>query len=125
MATRIGFGIALLADPLRLRIIGLIALAPRRPSVIASELGITRPAATRHLNLLRDAGLIVARRPMLDRRRIVYSIDPLRQGAIMAWLAGTRIGVDDGLPIRAEPADPKVDISSRGEPRLRRGRRYS
>jgi DNA-binding transcriptional ArsR family regulator len=125
MPTRIGSGIALLADPLRLRIIGLIALSPRRPSVIATELGITRPAATRHLNLLRDAGLIVARRPMLDRRKIVYSIDPLRQGAIMAWLAGTRIGVDDGLPIQAKPIDPKADISPPRERRPTRSGRYA
>jgi DNA-binding transcriptional ArsR family regulator len=118
MPLRHGSGIALLADPLRLQIIGLIALHPRRPSVIAVELGISRPAATRHLHLLLDAGLIVARRPILDRRRIVYSIAPLRQGAIMAWLAGTKIGLDDGFgPSTTEPVDPAIDIPSARRPR--------
>jgi len=111
MPRRNGPGIALLADPIRLQIVALIALVPRRPSVVAEILGISRSSATRQLQLLRDAGLVVARRPMLDRRRIVYSISPRRHGAITAWLAGTKIGIDDGLPPPStEPADPKMDI---------------
>ena len=111
MPKRNGSGIALLADPTRLAMIAMIAIKPRRPSIVAEELGISRSAATRQLHLLRDAGLIIARRPILDRRRIVYAIAPLRHGAITAWLAGTKIGLGDGLdPPYPGPADPKMDI---------------
>lgn len=95
MSRRNGPGMALLADPVRLRIIALLATASRRPSAIARELGLGRPATTRHLKLLRDAGLIVAHRSPIDGRWIVYTISPYRHGAITAWLAGTGIGRPD------------------------------
>lgn len=99
MPRRNGSGIALLADPLRLRIIALLALAPRRPSTVARQPGISRSAATRHLHLLRDAGLVVSRRAVLDRRQVVYMIPSGKLRVITAWLAGTRIGLDDPHPV--------------------------
>jgi DNA-binding transcriptional ArsR family regulator len=94
MPRRNGPGIALLADPTRLRIIALIALRPRRPSAIASELDISRSAATRHLRILAEAGLVVIRSSVIDGRWRSYAVAPDRHGAITAWLAGTRIGID-------------------------------
>lgn len=99
MPRRNGSGIALLADPLRLRIIALLALAPRRPSTVARQPGISRSAAKRHLHLLRDAGLVVSRRAVLDRRQVVYMIPSGKLRVITAWLAGTRIGLDDPHPV--------------------------
>jgi DNA-binding transcriptional ArsR family regulator len=112
---RTGSGIALLADPLRLRIVALLALGPRRPSVVADQLGISRSSATRQLRLLRDAGLLISRQAMVDRRRVIYMIDPRRHGAITAWLAGTRIGLDEphlvfAISLREElPSNPDSD----------------
>jgi DNA-binding transcriptional ArsR family regulator len=57
MPKRMAQGIELLADPTRRRIMGLIALHPRRPSGIAAEIGLSRPATSRQLRLLREAGL--------------------------------------------------------------------
>ena len=101
MPRRNGSGVALLADPLRLRIVALLALGPRRPSVVAEQLGISRSAATRHLHLLKAAGLVGSQPTMLDRRRIVYYIEPRKLGVITAWLAGTRIGLDEPHPVFA------------------------
>ena len=94
-------GIALLADPLRLRIIALLALGPRRPSVVAAQLGISRSSASRQLRILGKAGLVLRKQAVIDRRRWVYMIEPSRHGMITAWLAGTRIALDEPHPIFA------------------------
>lgn len=84
-----GSGIALLADPTRRRIVAALAIRPRRPSSLAAEIGLSRPAMTRQLHLLEDAGLIRASRFTMDRRVVLFAIDPRMHGRITAWLAGT------------------------------------
>jgi DNA-binding transcriptional ArsR family regulator len=92
MPHRNGTGIELLADPTRRQIVAMLALRPQRSSDLALGLARSRPAASRHLRLLLDAGLVL-RRPMpIDRRGRLYSIHPMRHGAITAWLAGTEVG---------------------------------
>jgi DNA-binding transcriptional ArsR family regulator len=92
MPKRNGQGIELLADPTRRRIIALLAIRPRRPSAIATEIGLSRPATSRQLRLLRDAGLIRSQRSPVDGRGYRYAIEPRSRGAITAWLAGTNVG---------------------------------
>jgi DNA-binding transcriptional ArsR family regulator len=92
MPRRNGAGIELLADPTRRRIIALLAVHPLRPSTIASEVCLSRPAVSRQLRLLRQAGLIVATRSRVDGRAVLYGIHPSRHGSITAWLAGTSVG---------------------------------
>lgn len=93
MPKRNGAGIALLADPTRRRIIAALALRPRRPSSLAAEIGLSRPATSRQLQLLRDAGLVRASRSRIDGRVLLYTLDPRRHGPITAWLAGTEVGL--------------------------------
>lgn len=92
MPRKNGQGIELLADPTRRQLIAAIAIRPRRPSTLAEEIGLSRPATTRQLHLLEDAGLIRASRTMTDRRGVVYTMDQRSHGRITAWLAGTDIG---------------------------------
>jgi DNA-binding transcriptional ArsR family regulator len=92
MARRNGIGIALLADQTRRSIIAMLALRPRRPMDIASEVGLSRPAVTRQLHLLRDAGLIRAYRSYIDGRGLMYQLHPSAVRQITAWLAGTGVG---------------------------------
>jgi DNA-binding transcriptional ArsR family regulator len=98
MPRRNGQGIELLADPTRRRIIALVAVRPLRPSTIATEISLSRPAVSRQLRLLEEARLVQAMRSRVDRRSVLYGIDPSRQGSITAWLAGTGVG----RPIRLE-----------------------
>jgi predicted transcriptional regulator len=84
MPRRNGTGIDLLADPTRRRIIALLALGPRRPAKVAEEIGLSWPATTRQLRLLQRAGLITSRRSYVDRRKVVYYIEPQRLGQIAA-----------------------------------------
>jgi DNA-binding transcriptional ArsR family regulator len=92
MPRRNGTGIDLLADPTRRRIVSLLALGIGQPSKIAVELGVSRPAVSRQLRLLRQAGLITVRKGYLDHRKLIYFIEPKRLGQIAAWLAGTEVG---------------------------------
>jgi DNA-binding transcriptional ArsR family regulator len=91
MPRRNGLGIELLADPTRRRIITLLAVRPWRPSMLAAELGLGRPATTRQLRLLEQAGLIRSVRSLADGRVVLYCIERRRHGQITAWLAGTEI----------------------------------
>lgn len=105
MPKRNGIGIDLLADPTRRQIVSLLALGIGQPSKIANELGLSRPAISRQLRHLRKAGLISVRKNFVDRRKLVYFIEPKRLGQITAWLAGTEVG-------RAFPEAP-------GHPRIK------
>jgi DNA-binding transcriptional ArsR family regulator len=81
-------GIELLADPTRRRIIALIANRVWHPADIADAIQLSRPAVSRQLRLLAEAGLLRWRRSNLDLRSREYFIDPALQPAIIAWLAG-------------------------------------
>jgi predicted transcriptional regulator len=93
MPHRSGAGIALLADPTRRRIIAALAMGPRRPSRLASELELSPQAIARQMRLLEEAGLIVGHRVPGDGRAVLYTINARRHGAITAWLAGTEVGL--------------------------------
>lgn len=113
MPKRNGQGIDLLADPTRRAIVALLALAVGElrlgyPSRIAREIGRSRPATSRQLRILREAGLISVRRNYLDGRRVEYFIDPKRLGQIAAWLAGTEVG-------RAFPHSPRPERPDRSD----------
>jgi DNA-binding transcriptional ArsR family regulator len=92
MPRRNGPGIELLADPTRRRIVALLAIRALRPSTIAAEIGLSRPATSRQLRLLRDADLVWSAPSLVDRRAVLYRLNPLRHGSITAWLAGTGVG---------------------------------
>src|SRR5689334_18390104 len=47
-----------LGDPVRRQILELLADEPRSVQALADELPISRPAVSRHLRLLKDAGLV-------------------------------------------------------------------
>ena len=92
MPKRNGRGIELFADPTRRRIVTLLAAQPMRSAVIARELGRSRPATTRQLRLLEDAGLVRGWTSVMDGRAVIYAIDPMALRPIIAWLAGTWTG---------------------------------
>jgi len=97
MTRRTGSGIALLADDTRRMIVALLAIRPRHPSDLALELGLSRPAVSRQLRLLADAGLVRSVRSLTDGRGMVYSLNPSESGRIMAWLAGTGVGLEESI----------------------------
>jgi DNA-binding transcriptional ArsR family regulator len=98
MPHRNGTGIALLADPTRRQIVAMLAVRPQRSSELARRMALSRPAVSRQLRLLKDAGLVIGHRMPIDRRERFYAVDIRRHGAIIAWLAGTEVGRPSGDP---------------------------
>ncbi len=88
MPKRAAEGIELLADPTRRRIVALVGGRVRHPADIAVALELSRPATSRQLRLLTEAGLLRWTWSSIDRRSRIYVIEPTMQDAIIAWLAG-------------------------------------
>ena len=88
MPRRAAEGIELLADPTRRRIVALIAARVWRPADIATAIGLSRPAVSRQLRLLTDAGLLRWRWSRIDLRSRDYFVDAAMKEPIIAWLAG-------------------------------------
>ena len=58
MAADLDRTLAALADPTRRAIVERLRSKPQRPSEVAEALSMSRPAMSRHLRVLRKAGLI-------------------------------------------------------------------
>jgi DNA-binding transcriptional ArsR family regulator len=78
---------SVLADPRRRRILELIAHGERTSgditSILREETGISQPAISQHLAVLRDAHIVQVR---ADAQRRLYSLDPGGLDVIVAWL---------------------------------------
>ena len=77
-----------LGDPVRRRILELLAVgeesAGELGSVITAEFGISQPAVSQHLRVLRENGFATVR-PVGSRR--LYAVDPAGVEAASAWLS--------------------------------------
>ncbi|MER6183714.1 metalloregulator ArsR/SmtB family transcription factor [Streptomyces sp. NPDC001652] len=78
---------AALADPHRRTIVALLLERPRSVGEIVEECGLSQPSTSKHLKVLRDAGLVRVRQ---DAQRRVYALDPAPIAALDAWLAPYR-----------------------------------
>ncbi|MFD5515593.1 ArsR/SmtB family transcription factor [Streptomyces sp. NPDC127066] len=78
---------AALADPRRRAIVALLLERPRTVGEIVEACGLSQPGTSKHLRVLRDAGLVRVRQ---DAQRRVYALDPAPIAALDAWLAGYR-----------------------------------
>jgi DNA-binding transcriptional ArsR family regulator len=76
-----------LADPTRRRIVELLGEAPRRASDLHRAFPIAAPAVSRHLRVLREAGLIADRGVPGDKRVRVYVLEPRALEPLADWLA--------------------------------------
>src|SRR5579884_2974416 len=81
-----------LADPTRRRIVELLAAGELEAGAIAERFDVSRPAVSRHLRVLREAGLVRSR-PAAQRR--LYSLDPAPLAEIEPR-AGGRLRIDFG-----------------------------
>jgi DNA-binding transcriptional ArsR family regulator len=80
-----------LGDPVRRRILELLATGERTAGDLAAHIGeqfgISQPAVSQHLRVLRESGFTTVR-PEGTRR--LYSIDPAPFAEVEAWAAGIR-----------------------------------
>jgi DNA-binding transcriptional ArsR family regulator len=75
-----------LADPTRRAVIGLLRTGPRQSGRLAEALSTSRPAMSRHLRVLRGAGLVEPETPPGDSRARVYRLSPEPFAALRRWL---------------------------------------
>jgi DNA-binding transcriptional ArsR family regulator len=72
-----------LGDPNRRAIVELLAVGDRSVSELARELPISRPAVSRHLRLLKEAGLVADR---AEGTRRLYRLDGEGIAAVREYL---------------------------------------
>jgi DNA-binding transcriptional ArsR family regulator len=82
-----GAAFAVIAEPNRRAILSLLASSERSVSEIERKLRMSQPSVSKHLGVLRKAGLVEAR---VDAQRRVYRIRPEPLKDIDAWLAPFR-----------------------------------
>ena len=112
--------LAALADPVRREIVELLATGERGAGEIAERFPVTRPAISRHLRVLREAGLVASE---VRAQRRVYRLERASLAELDAWLDRFR-----PLPGRRGAAQPVVPpgLANRLDAldtEIRRGRR--
>jgi DNA-binding transcriptional ArsR family regulator len=78
---------AVLAEPARRDILDLLREGERPVGDLVDHLRLSQPAVSKHLRVLRDAGLVEVRP---DAQRRLYSLRPDGLAEIDAWLAPYR-----------------------------------
>lgn len=76
------------ADPIRRGILDLLRQGERSAGDLARAFPVSRPAVSRHVRVLRDAGLVRLRR---ERQTLHYSLNPAPLADIDRWLSGYRV----------------------------------
>jgi DNA-binding transcriptional ArsR family regulator len=76
-----------LAEPARRRILDLLLERPRPVGELVELVGLTQPGTSKHLRVLREAGLVVVRP---DAQRRVYELNAEPLAELDAWLAPYR-----------------------------------
>jgi DNA-binding transcriptional ArsR family regulator len=76
-----------IADPTRRRIVELLAVRERTSGELVKEFEMSAPAISQHLNMLREAGLVVTR---IEGQSRIQSLNPNGFDEVEAWLQKTR-----------------------------------
>lgn len=77
-----------LADPSRRRILELLRTGERPVGKLVDALGMSQPAVSRHLRVLREAGMVESR---VDAQRRLYGLRPDSLRELDAWLEPYRV----------------------------------
>lgn len=115
-ASRVDLVLAALADPVRRRLLEQLAgderAAGELVTVSRDEFGISQPATSQHLRVLREAGVVVVR---ADGPRRLYRVEAQALSVVEDWLAGF-------LDPFAQPLDALATELARGRRERRDGR---
>jgi DNA-binding transcriptional ArsR family regulator len=101
--------LAVLVEPTRRQILDLLLTGPRSVGELVADLDATQPTTSKHLRVLREAGLVHVHP---DAQRRVYALRPEPLAELDAWLAPYRRlweGRLDALErhLDAHPDDPR------------------
>src|SRR5688572_26071797 len=100
-----------IAEPTRRRILDAVRGGERSVGELVDEVGMHQPGVSRHLKVLRDAGLVEVRR---DAQRRLYRLRPEPLMELDAWLEPYRLewanrldSLERHLRAATEPIRPK------------------
>lgn len=78
---------AVLAEPARRDILDALITGERPVTDLVATLGISQPNVSKHLRVLREAGMVTVR---VDAQRRLYRVEPAALVEIDTWLAPYR-----------------------------------
>lgn len=76
-----------IADPTRRAILDRLRAGPAAVNALAADFEQTRPAISKHLRVLREAGLVREQRAGRER---IYELQPLPLQKVSGWVEGYR-----------------------------------
>jgi len=100
---------AALGDPHRRGLLELLLEGPRAVGELVERTKLSQPSTSKHLRVLREAGLVSVRR---EAQRRVYALEPRPIAEIDAWLEPYRrlwTQSLDALEQHLDGSDPKED----------------
>jgi DNA-binding transcriptional ArsR family regulator len=96
---------AALSDPTRRKVVGLLGARPRKAGELASAFPVSRPAVSKHLRVLREAGLVEAEKV---GRAQVYRLRPGGIFEAREWMEKTGRFWDSTLEAFRRHVDEEV-----------------
>jgi DNA-binding transcriptional ArsR family regulator len=76
-----------LAEPARRHILDALITGERPVTDLVDAVGISQPSVSKHLRVLREAGMVTVR---VDAQRRLYRVEPAAMVEIDSWLAPYR-----------------------------------
>ena len=99
---------AALSDPSRRAVLGLLRQRPHAVGELVGALKMSQPATSKHLRVLREAGLV---RVVPDAQRRIYALDPAPLSELDEWLAPYRALWNDRLDALGRHLDSTSDAT--------------
>ena len=108
-----------MAEPNRRRILDLLRSRERSVGELVGALDVSQPAVSKHLRILREAGLVEAR---IDAQRRLYRVQPHPLREIDSWLEPYRAMWTRSLDALERQLDSMDRPEAKGGKRERRAR---
>ena len=97
---------AALTDPHRRSVLGLLRQRPHAVGELVTALGLSQPTTSKHLRVLREAGLV---RVLPAAQRRIYALDPAPLAELDDWLAPYRTLWNDRLDALGRHLDDNAE----------------
>jgi DNA-binding transcriptional ArsR family regulator len=111
---------AIIAEPNRRAILGLLASSDQTVGELERQLRMSQPTVSKHLRVLRDAGFVEA---TVDAQRRLYRLKPESLQELDAWLAPFRrfwSAHVDALERHLDRIDPPKPTKKKSKSRRRK-----
>src|SRR5207253_3866196 len=113
-ATNLDRTFAALADPTRRRVVDLLRKKPRRAGELAAAFGMSPPAMSRHLRVLRKTSLVEEDSLEEDARVRIYRLRPEAFAELRGWLSEVEAFWGGQLAAFKRSEEHTSELQSRG-----------